>query len=164
MNKTVLMCSVALMVIFLNLGMTLRARTLTVIEEKDALVGQIMTLEAELREKALLRKKEPKVLSGAFAKFINEMNYMSTGRGLDMFLVFPPTKEQDDIESFYKDTTFRGIKGMPLDIKVLKTGPTADFGSALDLVYLLEHQTDLKVSEIYQDSGEMRVKGMLYGI
>ena len=164
MNKTLLLCSVAILVIFLNLGMTLRVRTLEMIQQKDALVDENMALQAELREKAQLRKKQPKEISGAFAKVINEMNLLSTGRGLEMALVFPPTKEQNSIESFYKNTAFRGIKGMSLNIKVMRTEANADFGSALDLVYLLEHQTDLKVTEIYQDSDEMRVKGMLYGI
>ena len=164
MNKTLLLCFVAILVIFLNLGMTLRVRTLEMIQQKAALVDENMALQAELREKAQLRKKQPKEISGAFAKVINEMNLLSTGRGLEMALVFPPTKEQNSIESFYKNTAFRGIKGMSLNIKVMRTEANADFGSALDLVYLLEHQTDLKVTEIYQDSDEMRVKGMLYGI
>jgi hypothetical protein len=164
MNKTILICSVAILIIFLNLGLTLRTRTLNMIGQKNALEGEISTLQAELRIKAQLHKKEPKALAGVFSEVINEMNLMSSGTGLNMFLVFPPTKEKNSIESFYKRTEFRGVKGMPLDIKVLKAGAIADVGSALDSVYLLEHQADFKVSEIYQDSQEIRVKGMLYGI
>ena len=164
MNKTVLVCSAVIMVIFFNLGLSLRNRTQVMIEQKQALVKETSILQVELREKERLPKKKPKALADAFTKVINEMNSMSTYSGLNMAFVFPPVKDQNNIESLYKSTVFRGIKGLPLDIKILKVGAMADVGSAMSAVYLLERQTDFKVTEVSQDSQEIRVKGMLYGI
>ena len=164
MKKTVLLSASIVFLILCNVALSLRAKAVTILEQKRGIESEITGMESELKEKTQLAQKVPKGLAVSFSKVIDEMNLMSTYSGFNMAFVFPITSAQHNIESFYANTEFRGVKGLLLDIKVLKVGVVADVGSVLDAVYLLERKTDFKAMEISQDSQEIRVKGMLYGI
>jgi hypothetical protein len=164
MNKTILLCSVVLLVAAVNVGLSFRTRALDVMGQKDVLAGERLRLQQELKEKAVLKRRAPLPLPQSFAAVVNEVNLMSAGEGLEASLVFPSTAPGSGLADIQGTTDFRGVQGMPIHIKIAAPAGNMDSGSVLDLVYLMEHETDLKISKIEQEGQEMRIQGMLYGI
>lgn len=164
MNKTVLFCAIVFVVACLNFGWSLRSKTMARVAEKEASIAQNMDLQAQLREKSRLKRKSAQDISIAFAALVNEINFVSASSGMDVSLDFPAGRDQTRLESMCIPTEFRGVRGMPLAIKVIQNKERMDIASALDLVFVMEHETDFKVSKIEQSGQEVKISGMLFGI
>lgn len=164
MNKIMIAIAVVIMILLIHSGLILRSQTMDIMKQKNKTVSENSALSEELGQKQKIKKKGPKSISHAFSLFINVTKMFETYSGTQMNIVWANTKENENIEEHYVDTSFRGVKALPMTISVEKFSNETDMAEVLNDVYLLEKRTDFKVSGISTENNSLIVKGELYGI
>jgi len=164
MNKTMIVIAVVVTVFFINLGLTLRTKTMQTKIQINEIKSENLSLSDEVDQKERLKKSEPMPISNAFTLFVNATKMYETFSGTRMGIVFIGSKENENIEDHYVSTEFRNVKGLPITINVEKFSNETDMAEVLNDIHFLENQTDFKVSEISTENNVLIVKGELYGI
>ena len=164
MNKIILFISLMIAAVLVNAGISTRIKTDDLRRKKTNLDADNRQMQAEIKDKESLVKREPVLLSKEYALLINQTKILESYSGTSMELGLEGLKDADDVADHYVDTSYRGIKGLKLCIMVDKFSKEADMGAVLDDIHSLEKNTDFLATQISQSSNNLIVKGELYGI
>ncbi len=164
MNKMIIGVSVAIGIFLINSGLMLHRQTIQADAQKNMLLTENLVLSHEIKQEQSFKKNEPKTISQSFTIFVNETKMFETYSGTRMNIVLEGAKENENLEDHLVATAFRGVKALPLNIRVEKFSNETDMGEVLNDIFLLERRTDFKVSEISTEDNTLLAKGELYGI
>ena len=77
-------------------------------------------MEIRIKHEESLPKRKAVELSVAYSAVINQMKLLESYSGTSMNIVFQGAKDMEDVSTHYVDTSFRGVKGLPVLLNVAK--------------------------------------------
>ncbi len=123
-----------------------------------------LEMRQEIKDKRHLHSQAPTTLITAYNRFLNQVRLLESYSGTSMDVQLEENAGTQDIMDHFKNTEYKGIKGLKIRIVVKKFTKEADMGAVLDDIHILETYTDFMACEISQENDRLIVKGEIYGI
>jgi hypothetical protein len=164
MNKIIVFISLALSLVLINLGTSTSVQVGELKRATLQLRADNLDMKAKIKEKESLAKQAPIALSKSYGLVLNQIKLLESLSATSMSVQLEGATDSQDISSRYEDTVYKAVKGLRIQIIVDKFSRQTDIGGILADIYLLEKNTDFKVSEIIMENNHLMVKGEVYGL
>lgn len=163
MNRIIIVICIVVSLFLINIGLSINSHIDGLTKKTRDIQIQNNLIKEEILNRQILPQRPPMLISNAFSIVINEIYYLEEFSGTAMKLIIEKSNDNEDITKHYINSEYRGIKKLPVLLRIDKFSNETDMGEVLNDIYQLEVMTDFKVNEIIKEGNTLNVKGDVYG-